>query len=233
MISLPRVIGAMLISIGGSAAYFLLPRCLQKSLPTKAEKISRGPNVILVQLALIIISTFLVTDTSASLNAKKGLPALNSGLSWVILIVSLLIPILDGAIGSHHFLARVIVVFLTFAPTFILLSVRYVSSNASFESIFYFFFGATAITWMLLEREIYHYQSPNNAGNAYSDIMNQSHKVARKLEMKDLRIGTFFMFFINIAFFGTGNLASLSSFTIESVYRFTTVFDPFLMVYVI
>lgn len=44
-----------------------------------------------------------------------------------------------------------------------------------------------------------------------------------------MRVASFFLFFVNIAFFGTGNMASISSFTIESVYRFTTVFDPFLM----
>lgn len=49
------------------------------------------------------------------------------------------------------------------------------------------------------------------------------------LKSSDMRVASFFLFFINIAFFGTGNMASLSSFTIESVYRFTTVFNPFLM----
>jgi GPI ethanolamine phosphate transferase 1 len=51
----------------------------------------------------------------------------------------------------------------------------------------------------------------------------------RSLRSSDLRIASFFLFFVNIAFFGTGNMASIASFTVESVYRFTTIFDPFLM----
>lgn len=55
------------------------------------------------------------------------------------------------------------------------------------------------------------------------------HDIFRNLASTDLRIASFFLLFINISFFGMGNIASVSSFSLSSVYRFTTIFNPFLM----
>ncbi|KAL5582478.1 hypothetical protein UlMin_014920, partial [Ulmus minor] len=51
----------------------------------------------------------------------------------------------------------------------------------------------------------------------------------RYLQLSDVRIPLIFMVLFNVAFFGTGNFASIASFEISSVYRFITIFSPFLM----
>lgn len=86
--------------------------------------------------------------------------------------------------------------------------------SISYELMFYVFFCSTVLMWLEVERKL------------YSDIRQS---VTRPLKASDGRAVLIFLFFIDVAFFGTGNVASLSSFSLESVYRFTTMFDPFLM----
>lgn len=86
--------------------------------------------------------------------------------------------------------------------------------SISYELLFYVFFCTTVLLWLEIERELY---------------TGVRHTVTRPLQTSDGRAVLLFLFFIDVAFFGTGNVASLSSFSLESVYRFTTLFDPFLM----
>ncbi|XP_045592439.1 GPI ethanolamine phosphate transferase 1 isoform X5 [Procambarus clarkii] len=51
----------------------------------------------------------------------------------------------------------------------------------------------------------------------------------RVLEWSDVRRAYFFLFFIVLAFFGTGNIASVNSFDPSFVYCFITIFSPFIM----
>ncbi|ORE05734.1 PigN-domain-containing protein, partial [Rhizopus microsporus var. microsporus] len=111
--------------------------------------------------------------------------------------------------GSSHddYLARLLVICLAFTPLMTLLSISY-------ELLFYVFFCSTVLLWMEIERSLY---------------KHSRYSVVRALKPSDGRAAVLFLFFVNVAFFGTGNVASLSSFSLESVYRFTTVFNPFLM----
>ncbi|KAL1921334.1 uncharacterized protein VTP21DRAFT_11050 [Calcarisporiella thermophila] len=164
--------------------------------------------LIFAQLSMTIVSMILVWDTSASLRAKTGLRVFNQYMSWVVLGVSGISPFIYGMHNQQHYLHRLIFIWLAFAPIFILLSISY-------EVLFYYFFSIVLFLWLHIER-IVASQTKSSTGQ-------------RSLVIGDARIALTFLFFIQVGFFGTGNIASLSTFSLESVYRLTTVFNPFLM----
>ena len=141
---------------------------------------------------------------------------------------------------NNHYLHRLVIIFLTFSPTFIILTISY-------EGLFYFAFCITLVTWVRLEHHVYTFHkkqqasppspppSPKPMSEAITSISSQlsdpqeGDKVHqyRPLTLSDFRIAIFFLFLLQSAFFSTGNIASVSSFSLESVYRLIPVFNPF------
>ena len=127
------------------------------------------------------------------------------------------------------------VLFLTFSPTFIILTISY-------EGLFYFVFCMTLITWVRLEHAIYvHTAAPidpkHNADGASTipkkpstestaTVEGETYRY-RSLSLSDTRVALFFFFLLQSAFFSTGNIASVSSFSLDSVYRLIPIFNPF------
>ncbi|KAG1463615.1 hypothetical protein G6F56_005244 [Rhizopus delemar] len=174
----------------------------------KLHRTSKTQNlVILIQLFFVIVSCTLVYLTSVSLQNRNGLPRLNQIASWSIIAVSSALPFVYRGSPSDDYMGRLLIICLAFTPPMALLSISY-------ELLFYVLFCTTVLLWLEVERKLYKHQRKS---------------IVRPLASSDIRAATIFMFFVNAAFFGTGNVASLSSFSLESVYRFTTVFDPFLM----
>ena len=151
------------------------------------------------------------------------------------------------------------VIFLTFAPTFIILTISY-------EGLFYFAFSATLVTWVRLEHRIFVYSrrpdkkavAMNGSDNLSRPSESKSNEaveqegrvhaksiqpdtttakarhekkdnegIYRVLTLNDGRIALFFLFLLQSAFFSTGNQASISSFSLDAVYRLIPVFDPY------
>lgn len=150
------------------------------------------------------------------------------------------LPFLHNLEPNSHYLHRLLVIFLTFSPTFIILTISY-------EGLFYVAFCATLLTWVRVEHKVYefHKADPTTGGSteqprltapSYDQFANPptgSHSNStgrsqyRPLTTSDARIALFFLVLLQSAFFSTGNIASISSFSLDSVYRLIPVFNPF------
>ncbi|KAI4274124.1 MAG: hypothetical protein LQ337_004177 [Flavoplaca oasis] len=230
-----------------------------------ADGLSR--NILGAQIGLVVLAMVITRSSVSSLQAKRGLPLGNQVIGWLILITSLTLPFLHSLQPNSHYLHRLVVLFLTFSPIFIILTISY-------EGLFYFVFCATLVTWVRLEHHIYTYTRTNRASpppspvpapkpfhSAISDISNQLQSSDetpnlkspssaslssnlttsgaksntdsppcspyRPLTLSDARISLFFLYLLQSAFFSTGNIASVSSFSLDSVYRLIPVFNPF------
>lgn len=149
-------------------------------------------------------------------------------------------PFVHNLYPNKHYMHRLFVIFLTFSPTFVILTISY-------EGMFYFSFCLTLVAWVRMEHHIYTYQSkgiaqppesvpkPKALKQATKDIAAQlsasdeghSKHAFRSLRLSDVRTALFFFFFLQSGFFSTGNIASISSFSLDAVYRLIPVFNPF------
>lgn len=151
-------------------------------------------------------------------------------LAKTLAALPLFMPFLHRLQPNSHYLHRLMVIFLTFSPIFVLLSISY-------EGLFYLGFSVTLITWVRLEHRIYVFTSTQPApkqqtnggdhGVAPAIPASLSSSPFRSLSLTDARISLFFLTLLQSAFFSTGNVASVSSFSLDSVNRLIPIFDPF------
>ncbi|EGX51714.1 hypothetical protein AOL_s00054g18 [Orbilia oligospora ATCC 24927] len=167
------------------------------------------------QCGLIALSMAVTHSSVKSIQAKQGLPFGNQVVGWCILGLSLLALPMHRFTPLRHYQHQLMVIFLSFSPTFIILTISY-------EGLFYVSFCAMLATWVQMEYLVY--QQINSTKETRA-----KNKGVRALDLGDNRIALFFFFFIQAGFFGTGNVASLSSFSLESVCRLIPIFNPFSM----
>ncbi|KAF4588570.1 Glycosyl phosphatidyl inositol anchor synthesis [Pleurotus pulmonarius] len=167
------------------------------------------------QLMLIALAMWVTYGSVLSLQAKTGLPVLNQYLGWMILVTSSILPFIHR-VKLPNAATKTTIYVIAFGACFIILSI-------SIEGLFYLAYTATLQIWIEVEAALRH------GGKEEPETQTPSKSKAYEFQPDDLRIALFFLFFVQIAFFGTGNVASISSFYLEPVYRLVPIFSPFLM----
>ncbi|KAH7169455.1 GPI ethanolamine phosphate transferase 1 [Fusarium sp. MPI-SDFR-AT-0072] len=174
-----------------------------------------------IQIGLVICAMLVTRSSALSLQNKQGLPRGNQFMAWFVLVASMLMPLGYRLQPNTNYTHRLVVIFLTCAPTFIMLAISY-------EGLFYVAFSATLLTWVRLEHSVQAFLIKRaSKTEAAAAKAHNAPKAFRPLTLSDARVALFFMVLLQSAFFSTGNIASVSSFSLESVYRLIPIFDPF------
>jgi phosphatidylinositol glycan class N len=208
--------GGLMFAVG--ALYLVFEKSIISNTTSTSElaapKLDDKSRLILsVQLGLVLLSMIVTNSSIGYIQARQGLPLGVLVVGWATLLASLFIPQLHGLYPNSHYIHRLVVMFLQFAPTFIILTI-------SFEGLFYFAFCLSLFSWMRLEHQVYMHTNPA----ATSSTTNVT--TDRPLTLADARIALFALFFIQSAFFSASNIASVSSFSLDAVQRLIPVFDP-------
>jgi len=168
------------------------------------------------------LAGLLVLLTSWSLGSGGGLPLLNQLLSWLLLLGCLAsLPLATRWLhvhktNRHGSLLLIGAVFSLTVTAYILLSVAY-------EALFLLVLVFTLRTWLLCGR-----MNVNEKTVSVRAPLELYPQIGR-FSLENIRITLVYLTFCQLAFFGTGNIASVSSFELSSTYRFVTVFNPWLM----
>ncbi|KAK7855978.1 gpi ethanolamine phosphate transferase 1 [Quercus suber] len=215
--------GAMIILIGLVARWLDLHAEGNKfwlSISNHGVKRPKFPMLFHLQALLVGLSSVMVSLSTSHRTEKQELLALHQLINWSIAGFSMVLPLFS----ANGLLSRLTSIFLGFAPPFLLLSIGY-------EAVFYGALALVLMAWILFENTVLYLskvKKPSSSIKIVEDHLTLDHDT-RCLQLSDVRIPLIFMVLFNVAFFGTGNFASIASFEISSVYRFITVFSPFLM----
>ncbi|KAM0438874.1 hypothetical protein ACHAPT_001635 [Fusarium lateritium] len=213
--------GGLMVVLG--LAYLVLEDYILSdftSFKSKSKRLHGSRTVLGAQIGLIILAMIVTRSSALSLQAKLGLPRGNQVVGWIVLATSFLMPLAYRLQPNSHYMHRLVVIFLTCAPTFVILTISY-------ESLFYVAFSITLLAWVRLE---YAYQAFTQGKAEQEGVVGEQQKrelgAFRPLTLSDARVALFFMVLLQSAFFSTGNVASVSSFSLESVNRLFPIFDP-------
>ncbi|XP_055336612.1 GPI ethanolamine phosphate transferase 1-like [Paramacrobiotus metropolitanus] len=178
----------------------------------------QGSTVAVMQTTGVLLSVVIVFVTNRSVENNASAGVLFQAISWFLLGTAFFTPMLSSQLLHLRFLSVVTSLF----TSYILMSITY-------EGLFFLLFSIHLFLWIYLE---FHTHQPRfslfRLTISYTFHADQTVD-RRRLHFDDLRRVFFFVFFTLLAFFGTGNIASVNSFDPVAAFCFVTVFRPFIM----
>lgn len=207
--------------MGAGLLVLLLSLAILTTLTKRKTTVAKEELLVpLLQMLSTVLSMYVVYSTHHSLLKKEGLPLMNQIVSWATLASSLVVPFLS----STALFQRLSSIFLSLMPTYLLLSTGY-------EALFPLVLSCLMFVWTHVEQETLQQPGVSCKQKLGSIQFTCNTDIAqlRLLNPDDIRRAFFLVFFLVTAFFGTGNIASINSFDLASVYCFLTVFSPFMM----
>eukprot|EP00741_Cyanophora_paradoxa_P003472 tig00000711_g3372.t1 len=199
------------------------------------DALRSGAALSALHALLVLAAAATVASSDAARAAKAGLPLPNQLAAWAIFASWLLVQVpgidrvrlrgrwrgaegkgAEGALEEAR-LGRLRAVLGGFAAPMVLLSVAY-------EALFYWAFCRLLLAWARAEIRAAREAAAGRPAAGPGGGGGHAH-----LRWDHLRLACFLLVLVNLGFFGTGNVASISSFELASTYRFLTVFAPFTM----
>jgi phosphatidylinositol glycan class N len=116
-----------------------------------------------------------------------------------LLVISSILPFAFKS-GTHTRYSKILMYFLGFGPCFVILSI-------SVEGLFFVAYSITLIVWVQIESLLRPGLVSQKSGKLNERNFGQI--VAHNFQMDDLRIALFFLFFVQVGFFGTGKYVCL------------------------
>ncbi|XP_058816822.1 GPI ethanolamine phosphate transferase 1-like [Topomyia yanbarensis] len=147
--------------------------------------------------------------------AKNGFKSnwINQIISWTLVATSFLIPLLT----TTSLQSRMVAVIVNLAGPFMMLSLSY-------EPLFLLAFSSSLLAWVRTEDMLW-----NTKEQWITSFYSRNQTPFRPVGIEDVRRATIFVFYMLISFFGTGNLATVSSFDPNWLRFFISTFSPFVM----
>ncbi|XP_055594011.1 GPI ethanolamine phosphate transferase 1 [Uranotaenia lowii] len=182
---------------------------------TSAYIVIKSSENLVFLIAQSIVSIILATNMVFSIIfIEKGhtLNILNQTMSWVLLVVAVIIPLLSTTNLSN----RIKIVMLNMACPYLMLSLSY-------EPLFLLVYCISLYCWIFLETKLQAQQELSRFS------FRSNFPVYKIVDVEDIRRSFMFVVYILISFFGTGNMATVSSFDPNWVRFFVTTFSPFTM----